>query len=280
MPRTRLLLTCIAAALLTIPASALASTRSGSTTLAPGGTTPGTVTAKCPSHQRATGGGFQAPPMDFVALTTFVEVFESRKIGQRSWRVSGLEGGTSPASLSAIVYCSMAGPKTKEKSATVAVPPPPPLGLTPANVSCGKSGKAQAGGFISPPGPSSSNTVIVTDSFRTGRKSWQNRAIYSNGSPTLTSYVYCADQKAPKARSASIASSTFGEPKTAISKECKSGTHIVAGGYRQPNATQGGSFGYYTFPWESRASGKRWQTSAIHLGTVSTALVAVAYCGG
>jgi hypothetical protein len=270
---------CGLAVFLAAPASAPAGTKSATTTL-PGGTAaPGTATAKCPRHQRATGGGFAAPATDYLtAATVAVDVFESRKIGQRSWRVSGIEQGTSPAALSAFVYCSNDASKTKEHSSNVAIAAGNTI--TAADASCGSSGKAQAGGFLVPTVSPLVNDGPIVDSFRVGGKTWRSRAVRIAGAPTLTSYAYCAKTGAPKARGGSI-SATGDALVTADSNRCKRGTAIAAGGFSQLNATQGGAAattGRYFFPWESVRVGKRWRTSAIHYGLLSTTLTSIAYC--
>jgi hypothetical protein len=276
-PKLRLPLLILAVALLALPASAAASTKSASTTLPglpPGAT--GTAKAKCPHGQRATGGGFQAPA---YSATAKVVVFESRKVGQRSWQVSGVENSSAPATLTVFVYCSDSAPKTKQKSMTLPVAPSG-MTFTSAVASCGHAGRAQAGGFLSLlVAPSFPNVAVIIDSFRASGKSWQSRARYDGGAPTLTSYVYCADQKAPKARPGSVTSSTFGELKTALSGKCRHGTRVLAGGVSQPDATLSGAHGYYVFPWEWLRAGKSWQASAYHSGSLSTTLTSIAYCG-
>jgi hypothetical protein len=275
-PKLRFPPLILAAALLALPVSASASTKSENATLTAAGQTV-TLTPKCPHGQRATGGGFLSPPPG----GTLAIVYESRKIGQRRWRVSTEEGG-GPGVLpvTAFVYCSAGAPRTKEKSTAVAVPNVPAFAS--AAASCGNAGKAQAGGFSSSvPVPGFAFAGII-DSFRVSKKTWRTRAFNTGGvpEPTLTSYAYCADVGSPKARSGSgVTSSTHLEPKTALSGKCKHGTHVEAGGFSQPDATLTPTVDLYQFPWESLRVGKRWQHSAQHFGTLSTTLTSIAYCG-
>jgi hypothetical protein len=279
-PKLRFHPLILAAALLALPASATAGTKSKSATAA-GDLAIASATAKCPSRQRATGGGFTTVP-----LSTFpdIVVYESRKVGQRSWRASGqindppMATGI-PRTVTAFVYCSDGAPSTKSKSASVTSVGASSAFFT-ADARC-SSGKAQAGGFLGPP-PNVGPAMVshfVTDSYRADKKSWRSRMLSFDPGLTFTSYVYCADEKKPAARSGSTSSSTPGTPHTALSAECKPGTKPVAGGFSQPNATLAGGAGLFERFYESFKSGKRWQASAFHIGTTSTTLNSIAYCG-
>jgi hypothetical protein len=265
------------AALLALPASAIASTKSKSATAA-GDFAIASATAKCPSGQRATGGGFKAPAQ--TGPLPHIRVYESRKVGQRSWRASGqvsdLAATGQAFAVTSFVYCRDGAPVTKSKSASVTSG----SGFTflAADAKC-KSGQAQAGGFLGPP-PSTSGGVAshqVTDSYRIDKRTWRAR-MRSDDVPgvTFTSFVYCAEEKKPAARLGSMTATTSSVPVTALSAECKRGAKPVAGGFSQPGATTGGSGAFLRFN-ESFKSGKRWQVSAFHAGTPTT-LNSIAYC--
>jgi hypothetical protein len=264
---------------LLLPASSSAGTRSSTISIAGG--TLGTATAKCPKGQRATGGGFLTLPADGGPGGTDVEVFESRKIGQRSWRASAFEGVVNSAGpLTVYVYCSRDASKTEEKFATVSLPDDAGNAVHAVDASCGSAGKARAGGFLIPTPPSSTATAHISDSFRLGSKSWRSAAIVTGGSPTLTSYVYCAKSNALKATSGSVASAVHMAPGTAVSGQCKHRSHALAGGFSQPDANPA-PFGFgpnWLQLYEVRRSGKTWRTSAEHVNGNST-LVSTAYCG-
>jgi hypothetical protein len=276
-PKLRFPFLILAVALLALPASASAGTKSKSATAA-GEQAIASATAKCPSGQRATGGGVTTPaPTAFPTLP----VYESRKVGQRSWRASAQirdPGATNIArTLTAFAYCSDGAPSTKSKSASVTSVSGPTAFYT-ADAKC-SSGKAQAGGFLGPPpnkGGGAANH-LVTDSYRAGKKTWRSRMLGITPGTTFTSYVYCADEKKPGARSGSATSASNGVLVTALSGECKRGTRLVAGGFSQPNATNPG--GLYQVFYESLKSGKHWQVSAAHTGVTSTTLNSIAYCG-
>jgi hypothetical protein len=280
-PKLRFPLLILAAALLALPASAAAGTKTSSDTAA-GNFAIASATAKCPSGQRATGGGFTAPATPTVQ--PWFVVYESRKVGQRSWRASGQiidPGATGRAfTVKASVYCSDGAPSTKAKSASVTSVGPFVAFLSFAADARCSSGKAQAGGFHGPPPHNGGGDFnhAVTDSYRTDKKTWRSRMTSSTPGITFTSYVYCADEKKPAARLGSTTSATSFTAHTAISAECKRGTKPVAGGFSQPNASFSPSpIGVFDFFYESVKSGKRWRVSAVHVGATTT-LNSIAYC--
>jgi hypothetical protein len=268
-PKLRFPLLILAAALLALPASATASSKSAiGTTATDFGVA--SATAKCKKGQRATGGGFSLTPS---VSARFLDPIESRKVGQRKWRVSAQLNG-SPASVSAkaIVYCAEDAPHTTAISAGASIPS---NSLGRATASCGSAGKAQAGGFSLPPG--SSGGRVGLESFRLDKKSWRSSATATDGA-VLTSFVYCARTGAPRSRSGSATASADRAPATALSAPC--GVKPVAGGFSQPDAFIAG-FAFAAFvPYESVRSGKRWRTSGIHDTSppFSTTLNSFAYC--
>jgi hypothetical protein len=266
--RRRLVLLSLVATSLALPASASASTKSRSLTLTASGQE-ATLVPKCPRGKRATGGGFLAPPPVGGPAAIF---YESRKSGQRSWRISVAKDDPGALPVTAFVYCSADAPKTKTKSTSIAIS----SGATffTADASCGSAGKAQAGGFLGPPQSSGSYTQVV-DSFRSSKNTWRSRGFLGGGAPTLTSYVYCADSGSPRARSGSTSTSANGSPATALSAPCKGGTHVGAGGFSESSA----GFGAFFYdPYESFRVGKAWRASAFHSGPASTTLNSIAYC--
>jgi hypothetical protein len=275
-PKLRFLVLVLTAALLALPASAAAGTRSATATAA-GHFSVASATAKCPNDQLATGGGFSAPPAAGVGDPGLF-VYESRKVGQRSWRASGqiFDSGAPapPFSVTAYVYCRKGAPSTKSRSASVSLSSNNNVFVA-ADAKCKGSGRAQAGGFLAP--PPFTGDYVMTDSYRADKKTWRSRVISTDPGGILTSYVYCADQRKPASRLGSISSSASPLFVTALSRECKSSTKPVAGGFSQPDATitPGGSFSRFH---ESFKSGKRWRVSARHAGSTTT-LYSIAYCG-
>jgi hypothetical protein len=273
-PKLRFPLLVLAATLLGLPASAVAGTRSGTITLpAASGISffPRTTTIKCPRGQRATGGGFlTAQP----SITDSVWVLESRKIGQRSWRVSGAQlSPAKTAPLTAFAYCSADAAKTKEKATRIVVPATGGPELYSAEARCGGAGKVQAGGFLMV-SPSYSTFAYLADSFRSSAKSWRSRFLSDTGTPSLTSYAYCNDEKAPKARTGSASSAMPGSNVTVLSPACKRGTKIVSGGFSAPDTSEGD----YRSPSESFRIGRTWRVSEQHSDSAADTLQAIGYC--
>ena len=253
--------------LMALSASATASTRSASDSTAANGAI-ASAKARCPDGQRATGGGFKATP---PTGSLWYRVFESRKVRQRSWRVSAEQEGDGALALTSFVYCSADAPKTKAKSHPVTVPPSILTGT--ADASC-DSGKAQAGGVTA----GSFFDVGLLDLFRASNKTWRARAYNDPGELTITSYAYCATGGPPKARpgiGAVVSGSQV--PATTLSRKCENGTSIVAGGFEQPDADPSTTT-IFDLPWESFRKQDRWRVSAIHLGLSSSTLISIAYC--
>jgi hypothetical protein len=270
--RSRIALCCALAtslALLAGPASALAGTKSKSATLTATNQVI-SVKPRCPRGQQATGGGFlTAAP----TATTTIAIFESRKIGQRSWQVSAQQtGGPEAVVLTGYVYCDAGAPKTKAKSASTGTTGTP--GIFAADASCGSAGKAQAGAFLSPvPLPAGNGSVL--ESFRATGKVWRTRHL--GGQPaSFTSYAYCAKAGVPSSRSRSTVSALNAVPVSVQSRSCAQGTKALAGGFSQPNGVYpNGLYGNF---FESRRIGRTWKVSARHIGLTPTTLTATAYC--
>ncbi len=178
-----------------------------------------TATATCPKTERpdlgpwrAISAGFdmngvvpgftmQGPPLPPSGSGV---VYESRKVGQRSWRVSAQSlWGTFTLKVS--LYCQNEVPKTTHASTTVATPGTSQIG--PATVARCRSGKTVSGGFSTPPpftATGAANTVI--GSLPSGKKGWEAQVL-SNQASSLTSYVYCAKRKSVR-----LGRSHAGEP--------------------------------------------------------------------
>jgi hypothetical protein len=267
-PKLRVPLLVLAAALLALPASAVAGTKSASGVMSVDEGVV-TLTPKCTDGQRATGGGWRVSEPPF-SPSSAIRVFESRKIGQRSWRVSATVNlvGT-VKTLTALTYCAKA-PKTKQKQRTAVFTGSPGLFVA-ADAKCG-GGTAQAGGFLATPGRSTE----ILESFRQDRKTWRSRAeAVGGGAAAVTSYAYCAEAKKPVARSG-FASPILDAPETATSADCKRGTKPAAGGFSQTGTTPASR---YLYAFENLRIGKHWLTSASHPASPGAArLNAIAYC--
>jgi hypothetical protein len=208
-------------------------------------------------------------------------VYESRKVGQRSWRVSA-QSLSGSFNLKVFLYCQNGVPKTTHASATVATPGNSQIG--PATVARCRSGKTVSGGFSTPPpftAGQAANTVI--GSLPSGKKSWEAEVLSSQPS-SLTSYVYCAPRKRGRVVS-SVESSTVatmdGEVAYANTYDppCPKGRFLPGGG---GFSEQGLSTSQYLIPVTShqQSGGTVWHAHALKVGSgVAVRLNARLVCG-
>jgi hypothetical protein len=266
---------CVSAGAWALPTTAAASVRSQTVDVPQVAVV--SAVATCPEGQRATGGGWESTPT--VSSDVQVYPMESRKAGQRSWKVTGAQNSPNPsvdATMTAFVYCSKDAPKTTTKAKQIDLPDGYNQYAT-ATAHCRGAGDVQAGGFSTPTNTSFSPFASVVESFRPSRDAWRTKA-YGDASATLTSYSYCAHRLAPRARSGDPSpSSTHEDQVTATSGGCGAHEQIVAGGFSQTDedAAAGSDFeGFY----ESFRSSGRWQVSGSHYGSAGS-LYSIAYCG-
>ncbi|MDX6632131.1 MAG: hypothetical protein QOG26_136 [Solirubrobacterales bacterium] len=260
MPHRRLFAALCAVGLLAValPATSSASTRSKTKPLAANGGS-ATLTVHCPSGQLATGGGFRTAPSG----TTFAAVWQSRKWGQRAWRVSATEFSGTPSSVRAYVYCASGAPQTDNRSS----------GLTSAvaNAACQGSQSAQAGGFLLRRGSSG-----FLDSFRVGGDSWRVRDVNNE---SIHDYAYCAGGPEPGVKKKTKSSMASGVALTVDSRKCAG--QALSGGLAQPDS---GSFFMTYFVTESRrvGHGQRWRTTGTFFSMgpppAPVRLTSLAYC--
>jgi hypothetical protein len=256
-----------------------------------------TATATCPKTARpdlgpwrAISGGFQmngvvprfttqgTPPLPPTGSGV---VYESRKVGQRSWRVSA-QSLWGRFDLGVSVYCQNEVPKTTHASTTVATPGSSQIG--PATVARCRSGKIVSGGFSTPPpftADGAANTVI--GSMPSGKKGWEARVL-SNQASSLTSYVYCAKRKRVR-----LVHSFAGEPSSVTTLDltlayanlydCPAGRFLPGGG---GFSSEGLTTSQYLIPVDShqQSGGTGWHVNAIKVGSgVPVTLIGHAVCG-
>ena len=255
-----------------------------------------TATASCPKPTRpdlgpwrAISGGFEmrgvVPVFTVVGQpplppTGSGVVYESLKVGQRSWRVSA-QSLSGNFSLKVFLYCQNGVPKTKSASNTIATPGIPQAG--PATVALCPSGKPVAGGFSTPPpftATGAANTVI--GSSPSGTKGWKTEAV-SNQASGLTSYVYCAKRKHLRL-GRSLAGEATNENDVAYANaydpQCPNKGRFIPGG--GGFFEQGATASQYLIPVtsHSQGSGRAWHAHALKVGSgVPIQLRAVLLCG-
>jgi hypothetical protein len=249
------------------------------------------VEAKCPPGTRATGGGFkQTPP----SVTTLGVVFESRKIGQRSWRssVQLLDKGsdTGRVKVTSFAYCRKGAPATIERSKSVTLPTANQIGSATATCPGGK--EAIAGGFETPLPGFSGNAATrneVTGSSRKGKGGWKVQAVTGPfGAASHTAYVYCATHGPASVR---VGKGKVRNPKNATkfnkgsarSKPCPGRQSPLSGGFKQSPIIFDPFKLTLAYPFASFATGDRWKAGAVQAGGTTkpaiTTLRVIAYCG-
>ena len=257
-----------------------------------------TATATCPAKTarpdlgpwRAISGGFSMTlgtagytPAEGPFITPFGSgvVFESQKVGQRSWRVSA-QSLWGRFDLGVSVNCQNSVPKTKSASSTVATPGTPQVG--PEAVARCRTGKTVSGGFSTPPpftATSAANTVI--GSLPSGKNGWEAQAL-SNQASSLTSYVYCAKRKPVRLRHSpgGVATLDLHQVYDGLYDiyECPVGGKFLPGG--GGFSEEGLTSSQYLIPVQSfqQGSGIGWRVSAIKVGSgVPVTLIAHTVCG-
>jgi hypothetical protein len=238
-----------------------------------------TATARCPGKTKAVGGGFttSAP----VLPAHWLNVYESRRVGDNRWRVSGIEYFAGVDFLRAYVYCEVLNPKAKIKTATASAPLGALHAPATAFATCKKESKAFSGGFSSPPA-TSTDASYVSRATGSGGTGWVVDATNLNGAAarTLTAYAYCAVFSGLKARSASVPVSGPANATTAVStRPCPKNAKAHSGGFATSSPV--GGLMATALVFESRAKGGTWTTSAAASGaSTSSTLIATGYCAG
>ena len=166
-------------------------------------------------------------------------VYESRRTGARSWRVSA-QSLSGRVNLQALANCQRGAPKARAITEKVATPGVDQLG--PALTAQCPSGRAVSGGFATRPpfaAGEASNTVI--DLFPSGTRAWRVRVV-SNLPSSLTTFAYCVERSKPKVVSSVVdpaeTRSVADTVANSTARFCPSGRFAPGGGgFRQPAAT-------------------------------------------
>jgi hypothetical protein len=290
--------TAFAAMLLTVPSASAATTVSQTHTFPcvplnppiPGtcaGGLSATLTPTCAEGQKAVGGGFW-----FDSFRVAVAVYESRRVGERTWRVSGFLDDTRAAGdLVAYAYCSPLSAAVVERAQTVSLAGPRGT-LRSATATCPTGTRPIAGGWSGTPA-SYFGGSLMRQSERISATAWRVSAVKANQlgiSPDLTGHVYCAATPALRtaARAATVAAPPVGALRNAggvVTPPC-SGPTFASGGFRL--APYGSVLARLS---ELRlAAGGSWSAAAVTyrpppgnplygLPVPNWRLTAIAYCG-
>lgn len=268
-----------------------------------------TATATCPQggakgQWRAISGGFfmstyTSPPFgdENTPVIPFGSgvVFESRRVGQRSWRVSA-QSLWGRVDLKALANCQRGAPKPRAITQKLATPGDDRLG--PALSAQCPSGRAVSGGFVTPaPFVAGEATNTVIGLFPAGTRAWKVQVV-SNQPSSVTAISYCAE----RGRKPKLAGSAGGaSPETRATADTvanSTGQFCPArrfapggGGFRQEGAT---AFQYFlptilyqgpAFDSDPRTPrkgyvGNNWHAAGLKVGTgTAVRMRSVALCG-
>jgi hypothetical protein len=237
-----------------------------------------TATARCPSKTKAVAGGYTTslPSMP----NHWLNVYESQRVGQNQWRVSGVEYFPAPAadSLTAYVYCEVL--KAKVRSVPVSVPlTSTPNGSTSVLALCPSGSRALSGGFVTP-ASNAADKSYVSRSTVVGQNGWVVDATNLAGATarTIFGYVYCAKLGKAQQRSASVAvlgpANSF---RTVITPACPARTFPRGGGFA--TSTPVGGLSGAALVYETKRAGGSWTTSASASGNAtSSTMVGTSLC--
>ena len=236
------------------------------------------ATATCPAKTKAVAGGYTTTLPSIPGH--WLNVFESQRVGQNQWRVSGVEFFPAPAadSLTAYAYCEPLRAKVK------AVPVSVPLtttahGSTSVLALCPKGTRALSGGFLTP-ASNGTDASYVSRSTVVGQNGWvvDTTNLAGVSARTIFGFVYCARiGKAPQ-RSASVPvlgpANSF---RSVVTSACP-GKKTARGGGFATSTPVGGLLGT-ALVYETKRIGDSWTTSASASGnTTSSTMVGTSLC--
>jgi hypothetical protein len=157
-----------------------------------------TLTPTCPPERKAIAGGFI-----FDATRIAVAVWESRRVGQRTWQVSGFEDDTRNfGDFTAFAYCARHPTKIKERTASADLTGPRGT-LDTATAHCPRGTQVISGGWSGTPASYIGGTLL-RQSARAPKRGWRVTAVRTNAAgvhPQFNAHAYCAETKALKTAS-------------------------------------------------------------------------------
>ena len=235
-----------------------------------------TATASCPAKTKAVGGGYVTSQPSIP--NHWLNVYESQRLNNKQWRVSGVEYFPAPAtdSLVAYVYCEALRAKVRTVAATI--PLTPTLhGTTSVLALCPKGRKAISGGFLGPAANAGNGSYISRSTL--GLNGWVVDATNLMGVPgAVTAFVYCAKVGKVNQLSADVAVLGPGNSvRSARTPRCAKRKTARAGGFA--TSTPVGGLQATALVYESRRIGATWLSSASASGnSTSSTLVSTALC--
>jgi hypothetical protein len=249
-----------------------------------------TVTATCRRGSGLVGGGFRAEP---ATLGGANHVFESRRVGRRSWRVSSSNASGTTGSLTAIVYCRVGAPRLFQSKTTISIPSVPGFSAGAVTTPCPPGSRAVAGGFLGQETGAAAgfDGALPFSSRRAGLASWLVRAVntsasFDGGARSVTAFAYCAGTGLRRRRGSATAGGA-GAATSVRSRRCPKASdrrrlQAMAGGFDVSPVPIIGPAPPTTRLVAIRASVRekaRWRTSVTSLGDLATTVTSYGYCG-
>jgi hypothetical protein len=246
-----------------------------------------TLTPTCPPRTKAIAGGF-----NFDSTRIAVAVYESRRVSDRAWQVSGFEDDTRNfGDFSAFAYCARLKDKVRERTQTLTLRGPRGTVDT-ATANCPRGTQVISGGW-SGTAASYIGGTLMRQSGRAPHRGWRVTAVRTNAAginPDLTAHAYCVETKALRG---ATATTTVLAP---IVGRLRSSGGLVSPGCRVRDFASGG---FQLAPYDSLFarlselrldSGGRWDVSAVTyrpprgnilagLPVPDWSVTALAYCG-
>ena len=266
----------LTAAVLSVVAAAMAVAalreHSGQTTVDPNGKS--SAVAKCPRGSETVSGGFHA---EFSAAYSApaVDVFTSKRVGDRRWKATGGNDGAMPGTLTAFAYCDGHEPGLKERSKSKDIASGD---VGSAVAKCPRGSEAVSGGYLGEFNPSmpGNGSDLAFMSKRVGDRRWRVAAQnLGSGLGTLTAFAYC-DKSEPGLKEKSKTTSVPMNGEGAVAPKCPNGSEARSGGFSAPNPP---SLAPQVVVYESkRVSRRRWRESANGFAGGSGTLTGYTYC--
>jgi hypothetical protein len=229
------------------------------------------VTATCPPGTNLVSGGFEA--REALGDPSSALIFQSKRIGTRSWTASAIEGTIigAPGTLTVSAYCDPKAPLAKQVSEDAHLGS---FEVNTATASCPKGKTATAGGFFVADTSDFMQFGQIVSSFRSGKRSWSATGANEEAADThVTSLAYCTGGVGKtKSETGSGASFDTGSSASDRSPKCPKSPGVRSGGFKTDPVN---SPEYTVF--QSRRQGRTWVTGGRQIDNGST-IHALAYC--
>jgi hypothetical protein len=260
-----LLVSCVALAVLAVPASAATlriheSTRSELITLEFD-----SVTASCPRGEAPISGGYDVP--DQISEPNAIYFPTGSFLADGGWQAASMlaAGDLGENSMSSTSYCAKLGKDVVTRGDTTSLEGETFTDLTAV---CKRSEAAVSGGWAISTGPDSFGLVI--GSVRAGKRSWKITGGLTGGTGTLVALADCVpNDEAPKLQARKR--TTTSEPgATQAPASCERGEQVVSAGFKSESAV---------IPFEFRRDTKRkWTNNGVAFTGASVDETTIAYC--